>query len=330
MRLHLYKRGDIWWARGSDGGRKWRKSTRHTSQAKAKLVVARWERELADPAHFRAHQATVDSAAKRWLRQIRATMNPETVRFYEVKQAHVVRLLGDVRLSRLDHDRILDFYETRGTEGAAANTRHQELTTLRLILKSAKRAGEFSSDPRDVVPKVKPGYVPQEQWVEPHVIWAAIEALPKHRGAALAFVAATACDFSNIANVRAEDIEPTKVWVRGTKTASRARWLPRVAVFDTFMRHAVAYAGNHSDQPGLFGPWGSMARDVRAACRRAGVEGFTARTIRRSCATWMAKAGVPFPIAAKFMGHASLSMLLKVYAKFGVEDIGRAIAEKMQ
>jgi integrase len=327
MRLHLYKRGDIWWARGSDGGRKWRKSTRHTSLAKARLVVARWERELADPAHFRSHQATVASAAKRWLRQIRATMNPETVRFYEVKQAHVVRLLGDVRLSKLDHDRILDFYEARGVEGSALNTRHQELTTLRLILKSAKRAGEFAADPRDVVPKVKPGYVPQEQWVEPHVIWAAISELPQHRGAALAFVAATACDFSNIPSALREDIEETKVWVRGTKTATRARWVPRVAVFDTFMRHALAYA---KDGPVLFGKWGSMARDVRAACRRAGVSEFTARTIRRSCATWMARAGVPFPIAAKFMGHASLSMLLKVYAKFGVEDIGNQIKEKME
>jgi integrase len=326
MRLQLYKRGDIWWARGSDGGRKWRKSTRHTSLAKARLVVARWERELADPAHFRAHQATIDTAAKRWLRQIRATMKPETVRFYEVKQAHVVRLLGDVRLSRIDHDRILDFYETRGEEGAAPNTRHQELTTLRLILKSAKRAGEFTQDPRDVVPKVKPGYVPQEQWVEPHVIWAAIEALPKHRGAALAFVAATACDFSNIPSARREDIDTTKVWVRGTKTATRARWVPRVAVFDTFMRHALAYA---HPGPILFGKWWSMARDVRAACRRAGVEEFTARTIRRSCATWMARAQVPFPVAAKFMGHASLTMLLKVYAKFGVDVLGAQIAEHM-
>lgn len=332
MRLQLYKRGDIWWARGSDGGRKWRKSTRHTSLAKARLVLSRWERELADPAHFRAHQATVESAAKRWLRQIRATMNPETVRFYEVKQAHIVRVLGDVRLSRLDHDRILGYYEQREAEGAASTTRHYELTTLRLILKSAKRAGEFGPDPRDVVPKVKAGYVPQEQWVEPHVIWAAIEALPKHRGAALAFCAATACDFSNIANVRREDVLEDRVYVRGTKTATRARWLPRVALFDTFLRHAVAYATGPlqgGDGVLLFGDWGSMARDVRAACRRAGVAEFTARTIRRSCATWMAKAGVPFPIAAKFMGHASLSMLLKVYAKFGVEDIGRQIAEHM-
>lgn len=330
MRLHLYKRGDVWWARGSDRGRKWRKSTKHTSLAKARLVVARWERELADPAHFRADQATVESAAKRWLREIRVTMNPETVRFYEVKAAHVRRVLGSEKLSRITHERILGYIEQRDAEGAHPHTRHRELTTLRLILKSAKRAGEFKEDPRDVVPKVKAGYVPQEQWVEPDVIWAAIANLLPHRGAALAFVAGTACDFANIPNQKREDIEPSKVWVRGTKTSTRARWVPRVSIFEKFVHHAETHAlpGNPGDL--LFGEWSNMARDVRAACRRAGVTEFTARTIRRSCATWMARAGVPFPIAAKFMGHASLAMLLKVYAKFGVEDIGKQIAEKMQ
>lgn len=332
MRLTLKKRGRIWWCYGSVDGKKFRQSTKQTSRRQAELVRGRWEREDADPTHFRANKATVSSAAKRWLREIDATMNPETVRFYNVKANHVVRLLGDVRLSRLDHERCLGFLEERKAEGAHPHTIHRELTTLRLILKSAKRAKEFALDPRDVVPKVKAGYVPQEQWVEPHVIWAAIAHLPKHRGAALAFVAATACDFGNIETARREDILDDRVYVRGTKTAARARWLPRVAVFETFLRHALAYAKGPlqgGDGVMLFGDWGSMARDVRAACRRAGVAEFTARTIRRSCATWMARAGVPFPIAAKFMGHASLSMLLKVYAKFGVEDIGAAIAAKM-
>lgn len=326
MRLSLYRRGDFWWCRGSAEGRKFRRSTKHTSRRKAELVRQRWEREIADPSYFRANQATVASAGERWLREIRITMNPETVRFYEVKAAHVERVLGDVRLSRLTREHVLSFIEKRTEEGAHPHTRHRELTTLRLILKSAKGYGEFPKDPRDVVPRVKPGYVPQEAWFEPHVIWAAIAHLPPHRGAALAFVAGTACDFGNIPHQRREDIAADTVWVRGTKTAARARRIPRVAVFETFIRHAMAYA---LDGDVLFGTWGNMARDVERACKKAGVPKFTARDIRRSCATWMAKAGVPFPVAAKFMGHASLTMLLKVYAKFGVDDIGAAIRERM-
>jgi integrase len=326
MRLHLYKRGRFWWARGSSEGTKFRQSTHHTSKRKAELVRQKWEREIADPAYFRANQATVASAGVRWLREIRVTMNPETVRFYEVKYAHVERILGDVKLSKLTRERVLEYIATRTEEGAHPHSRHRELTALRLVLKNAKGAGEFPKDPRDVVPKVKAGYEPQETWHEPEIIWAAIRKLLPHRGAALAFCAATACDYSNIRHARREDIAETTVWVRGTKTAARARRIPRVAVFATFMDFAIANA-----LPGdvLFGPWGSMARDVRRACRAANVPEFTARDIRRSCATWMAKKGVPFPIAAKFMGHASLTMLLKVYAKFSPDDLGDAIKERM-
>jgi len=107
MRLHLYQRGDVWWVRGSDGGERVRKSTKQTSVAKARIVRDRWEREFLDPTHFRAHQATVATAAERWLREIRKGMNPETVRFYDAKIRHVVRVLGKTRLAKLTHDRVL-------------------------------------------------------------------------------------------------------------------------------------------------------------------------------------------------------------------------------
>jgi len=327
MRLHLYKRGRVWWARGSHEGVKFRRSTKHTEKRLAEDVRRRWEREIADPAYYRAHQATVASAGVRWVREIRVTMKAETVRFYEAKAAHVERLLGDVRLSQLTRDKVVAFIETRKAEGSKQHTWSRELTALRLILKNAKGAGEFQGDPRDIVPSVSSGYVPEEAWYEPAVVWKAIEQLPAHRGAALAFCAATACDFGNIEHAREEDVEPEKVWVRGTKTSSRARWIPRVSVFADFMDHALEYAD--VDDGLLFGRWGKMARDVRNACRKAGVPEFTARDIRRSCATWMAKAGVRFEIAAKFMGHASMAMLLKVYAKFAPDDLGKAIKERM-
>jgi integrase len=327
MPLSLKRRGNYWWIYGSHEGVKVRETTGHTAKRKAELVLGRRQRELADPTHFRANQATVRTAAARWFREIRATMKPPTVHFYKCKAAHVVRLLGDVKLSRLTHERCLDFLETRREEGAHQHTYSRELVALRLILKSAKRAGEFSGDPRDTVPRISSGYVPVDAWVEPHVVWAAIAELPEERGAALAFMAATACDFSNLALARPEDILDDRVYVRGTKTSTRARWLPRVGVFDTFLRHAVAYA--RKGQPTLFEPWRDMHREVRAACRRAGVQEFTARTIRRSCATWMARARVPFPVAMKFMGHASMTMLLKVYAKYDVESIGEQMAERM-
>ena len=57
--------------------------------------------------------------------------------------------------------------------------------------------------------------------------------------------------------------------------------------------------------------------------------GFTARTLRRSAATWMVRAGVPYEVAAKFLGHGSTLMLQKVYGQLAPKDAGRLINERL-
>lgn len=328
MRLTLKLRGNVWWVYGSDRGERIRRTTGQTVESKARRLRDRWEREFLDPVHFRADQATVASAAERWMREITATMNPETVRFYQSKIAHVVRVLGPMRLSKLavhGHDRVLAYIEQRESEGAHSHSIHRELTSLRLTLRSAKRAREFPGDPRDAIPRYKAGYVPLKNWVTQETIWACIAHLPKHRGAAVAWCIATACDFSSIPRAERDDIEPTRVRVRGTKTGTRDRWVPRIKLMEPFLRHALAYA---APEGFLFGPWHSMPRDLRRACRKAGVPEFTARTLRRSAATWMVKASVPYEVAAKFLGHGSTVMLQKVYGQLAPEDAGRIIDER--
>ncbi len=325
MRLELYLRGRIYWARGSDGGIKFRKSTKQPNERKARLVADRWERELADPDTYRANKATVASAAERWMREITVAMNPETVRFYKTKIGHVKRVLGATPLARGTHDKVLSFIERREGEGASPHTIHRELTALRLTLKSAQRAREFPRDPKVVIPRYRAQYEPQKEFVEPETIWAAIAHLKPNRGAAVAWCIATASDFSTIFNARRADVRERTVLVRGTKTGSRHREVPRIKVVEPFLRHALAYGGKDV----LFEPWGKMARDIRAACRRAGVPEFTARTMRRSIATWMVRAGVEYAIAAKFMGHAGVAMLIKVYGQVSPPEAGRLIDERL-
>jgi integrase len=329
MRLSLYQRNGIWWCRGSDGGVKFRKSTKEVSESKAKRVRDRWERELVDPSYYRAHKATVASAAERWMREIRASMNPETVRFYDSKIRHVVRLLGATRLTTMatdGHARVLKYIETREAEGSASHSLHRELTSLRLTLRSAKRAREFPGDPRETIPRYKANYVPLKDWVTAEQVWGAIQHLDPHRGAAVAFAIATAADFSSIFTAERADIGPTSVLVRGTKTGGRRRNVPRIAVMEPFLRYALAHG---SAEGLLFEAWSSMPRDVRAACRRAGVPEFTARTLRRSAATWLVQAGVPYEVAAKFLGHGSTAMLQKVYGQLAPADAARLIDERM-
>lgn len=346
MRLHLYKRGKIWWVRGSADGVKVRRSTKHTSEALAKRVRDRWERELADPTNYAAHRATVASAAERFMKELRQTAKSQgTVRFYDVKVRHVVRHLGAVRLANLSRARILEVVAKRTGkppegEGAAQYSVHRELTALRLIMKSAAAAKQWRGDVSALVPTIATGYVPLTDWVTPEHIWKCIDELVKPhvrrrladhhdasaRGATVAWCIATASDFGLLFGANREDVIPDAVRVRGTKTTSRDRYVPRVPVFEPFL----AYALEHGSKEGpLFPPWPNMARDVRAACRRAGVPEFTARTLRRSAATWMVRANVPYEIAAKFLGHGSTTMLQKVYGQLAPADAARIIAERM-
>jgi integrase len=328
MRLTLYLRGRVWWARGSESSVKFRRSTRQTNQRKARLIADRWERELADPETYRANKATVESAAERWMKEITVAMKPETVRFYKTKIGHVLNKLGSVKLAKLTHDKVLAFTQARLAEGGHPHTIHRELTALRLTLKSAQRAGEFGRDPKSVIPRFKSGYEPLKDFVEPETIWAAIAHLPSHRGAAVAWCIATACDFGHIFSAERDDVAPYSVLVRGTKTSTRQRSVPRIRVMEPFLRHALAYA---EPEPAklLFRPWGKMGRDVRRACRRAGVPEFTARTLRRSAATWMVRAGVPYEVAAKFLGHGSTLMLQRVYGQLAPKDAARLIDERL-
>ena len=329
MHLELYKRGLVWWVRGSDGGVKVRRSTKERVESKARRLRDRWEREYLDPTHFRADKATVASAAERWLAEITVEMNPETVRFYDSKIRHVVRVLGRIKLSKVTHAKVLEYIKTRTAEGSHPHSLHRELTALRLTLRSAKRAKEFAGDPRDVIPRFKSGYVPLKNWVTAETVWAAIAHLEPHRGAAVAFVIATACDYSNIAHAHREDVNEYAVKVRGTKTGTRDRFVPRVEVMEPFLRHALAY-GKQPPLVLLFDPWTNMPRDVRLACRKAGVPEFTARTLRRSAATWMVQAGVPYEVTAKFLGHGSTTMLQKVYGQLPPPDAARLINERLK
>lgn len=329
MRLELYPRGAVWWVRGSDGGVKVRKSTKQTNRSKAERIRERWERESLDPTYFRADKATVASAAERWMREITATMNPETVRFYDAKIRHVVRLLGKTKLSRINHERVLGYVEKRKAEGSHPHSIHRELTSLRLTLKSAERAGEFAGDPRKVIPRHKAGYEPQTAWVTAETVWGAIAFMEANQGAAVAFAIACAADTSSLWTAERGDVSPDYVLVRGTKTGGRLRYVPRVDVMEPFLRHALAY-GLPAPNSLLFTRCPKLPTKARQACRKAGVPEFDIRTLRHSAATWMVTAGVPYEVVAKYLGHGSTTMLQRVYGNLAPAGAAALINEKFR
>lgn len=322
--LRIYRRGEVHWVRGTVNGVKVRESTRCRDAKAAEAYRRRLEHELADPSHSAAHKATVSSALERFLEELQHEGKaPGTVGMYECKAAHVARLLGTVRLSRLSRADTMRYVQQREAEGAHPHTIHRDLTTLRRALRSAQGAGEFNKDPKAVLPRYAAGYVPGTRWLSGDELDAVMSHLEPTRAAAVAFAVATAADYKSLWLARREDIGPDRILVRGTKTSSRLRTVPRVTIFHDLVEFTLKYADGVGGL--LFRPWPNMPRDLRAACKRAGVDPFTARDLRRTTGTWLLKRGVPINIAAKFMGHANTLMLQRVYGQLDGGDVGRLI-----
>ena len=65
----------------------------------------------------------------------------------------------------------------------------------------------------------------------------------------------------------------------------------------------------------LLSRWASCWRDLKVACRRAGIPRCSAHDLRRTFAHWHLIAGCSFEDVARAMGHASTAMLFSVYGK---------------
>ena len=205
MRLALYRRGQVWWVRGTKNGQKHRESTGCSDKRAADLWRRRRERDHADPAHRASHAATVETVCVRFLNELKkSAKSPATWSFYKTKVQHVSRGLGHVRLADLTHEIVLRYVTQREKEGAHPSSVHRELTALRRSLKSAARAGEWSRDVKTVIPEYAPRYEPRTRWLTALEVHAVMAFLPWPRASAVAFVLATGSRRKEMAAARVE------------------------------------------------------------------------------------------------------------------------------
>jgi len=326
--MRSYKRGRIWWLEWYEEGAKRRESTGCRDAKAAEAYRRRRERELADPTHAAADQATVSSAAIRFLNELRkAKANaPETVSFYECKVGHIVRLLGAKRLSKLCAGDVEKFTDTRLEETASRNTIHKELVALRQTLKSAARAGELARDYHAIIPAWSADYTPKADTRTLEEVWAAINHLDPANGARVAFIVGFGCRRKEAELAQRDDVDEAEALIRGTKTAKSWRRVSIVSICRPF----VAYALEHGNATGrLFKPWTNFRRDLHAACHRAGVRPFGALELRHTFATELARRGVPLHLLAKMLGHGSTLMLEKIYANLDARDVGMLVEQRL-
>jgi integrase len=73
-----------------------------------------------------------------------------------------------------------------------------------------------------------------------------------------------------------------------------------------------------------------MRHAFNRSTARLGWPHLSPNDIRRSVAHWLLEGGVPRDVVAAFMGHASTTMLDRVYGKLEAAEVGAAIARTLR
>jgi integrase len=343
----MFKRGKKWFAWNPLTGR--REATQCTDKKAAELVIAEWERRAADPTYNDASSKTLAHGAELLMVALRrADAAAATIQMYDQKIAQLGRLLGDTTSlqSLMDSDRVDAYIQTRETEGVTPSTIHKELVALRRILKHAKRKKWVRGDLDEVLPVgYSPKYEPRktviavDDWSRllDEIGYVTPQARPRDRNkpkplavpppsparaAHLAFALATGANDNECKRARRShiDLKTGFVFIDGTKRESRKRYVPIMATTKHLIERVLRDAPGEDGEL-LFAPWGNMWRDLGRRCSALGMPRLTSNDLRRSFGSMLARAGVPFEVIAKLMGHKSTKMVMEVYGQLRPQDL---------
>jgi integrase len=330
--MQLYKKRDHWWCHGTDWrGKRWWKSTRIkieddpagrlAKRVAKKIAVDRLLRPE-DPEAFTLRQALDMLAAHK----IRTKRSEATMEILRTKGRHLFRHLGpNVNLntfSLADAERYMDL---RTAEGVGLHTVEKEFRELRGACRLGHKHKLYTGDATQWWPDaLRNVYTPRDRWLT-------LEEFRRLRMAAFigrrdhldAYVY-TGATYSELYRIRAEHVVGDRVFIDGTKTKHRKRWVPIHASIALMMARLVAT----SDGGQLFRPWLSqnMGKSLGRWCVKAGIERVSANDLRRTFASWMASAGVPSLHVSRLMGHAKESaMVARVYAQLSDQSTRDAI-----
>lgn len=340
MRLYRKRKRNgewVWWASWTEDGRTRRRSTRCSTKAAAEIVVARWEREHADPVYAASQSATFGVEASRFLKACegaveRGRLTAETLGMYRQKAGTLVRILeheGPLRLASIDGATFQTYIDTRREQFAEDRGRpitesnlYKEWVTFRQILKGAWRARRFAHDPGSLKPEhfsVK--YKPRDTFLTEPQADALLAELVGDRRRTVAFVLGTGARRREWQRAQQGDLNllTNEVHLRGTKTEKSDRRIPVLAPTRKWAEQA--------DGTFPLPNWENARRDIHAACRRAKVPLVTWNDLRRTFASRLALAGIQSNVGHRMMGHGSETMWNLVYAKVNTEGL-REMAER--
>lgn len=244
-----------------------------------------------------------------------------TRKLYTQKGQQLARLLGDVPLRELSRGQLDEYIAKRRKEGVQLETVRKELAVLRLALKLARDLGEFERDPERVLPTLRVKYKPRRRWLPVEEVQALLAQLQPARQLWVLLIVYTSARFSEARRLTWEaiDFKQGLVHIEGTKNGGADRFVP----LHPELRKALLAARKGSGV--VLKSWVSALRDLKAACKRAGIEKATFNDLRRTYSSWLKQAGVESFVVAKLLGHTTTKMVELVYGHLSSDVFERAV-----
>ena len=236
---------------------------------------------------------------------------------FRTKSGHLLRLLPP-HLADINARTVAAYFEAREVEGAHYATLSKELSALKATLRSAKQCDLYSGDIGNLKPIwVKPSYVPRETFISWEDVPKLLAALEPARRAVVAFITATGARWSEAMSFQPGDLDRAcwSILIRGTKT--RKAW--RNFIVPEAFRGLLDHVG------GAFAPWGNVVRDLEIACKHAGVPRVSPSDLRRTFASLLVQGGTPLSDVATLLGHASTTMVFKVYGQQTAKTLAQRV-----
>ncbi len=212
----------------------------------------------------------------------RGKRSAETARMMITHAKNLLRLIGDhAPMSDLTLVRLNEYVEEREAEGATPSTIAKELSTVRGMLRVARKKGYFSASVDAVVPDLSTEYVPRKRWFTRDEAWRLIEHFAdrdrvektgedRGRAAVVAFIFGSGARWSEAMAARDGDYDARtkRLKIRGTKTEGAARVIPVLPHMAAFLDWSMTRA---TGKDSTFRRWDSVRRDVAIAAASIGL-----------------------------------------------------------
>lgn len=254
---------------------------------------------------------------------------------------HILPAIGHLPISKIRHSMLQDLVNSWSAAGLSANSIRQHVNWMRPIFDRAVKDDLIARNPASGLdlPKVENK---EPRALTPAECGSLLAATDPHYAPVIEVLLATGFRWSELANLNIADFDrhARTLRVDSSKTSAGMRTIRIDEVDSTRVVKYLMSTGRAAaapDSPLFTSPQGerldyhNFARRVfKPACQRAGLEGITLHSLRRTHATMLITSGANAKAVQHRMGHASIQTTLKHYATSTDDDRTAAASAKAE